>query len=69
MEHSRLTDSQIIAMLKQTETGASVPKPCRQHGFRSTTSYKRSNKLGGLDPALMSQLKKLRDEKPRLKGK
>ena len=32
MERSRLTDSQILAVLKQAEAGTAVPDLCREHG-------------------------------------
>jgi putative transposase len=37
MKKSRFTDSQIIAVLKQGETGTPVPDLCRQHGISSAT--------------------------------
>ncbi len=40
MKTSRFTDSQIIAVLKQAEAGASVPELCREHGISSATFYK-----------------------------
>ncbi len=33
MKTSRFTDSQIIGVLKQAETGTPVPGLCREHGF------------------------------------
>jgi putative transposase len=40
MKKSRFTDSQIIAILKQNEAGASVPDLCREHGISSVSVYK-----------------------------
>ena len=39
MKQSRFTDSQIIAILKQAETGTPVPEVCREHGISSATFY------------------------------
>ena len=36
MKISRFTDSQIMAILKQNETGDSVPDLCCEHGISST---------------------------------
>lgn len=67
MKKSRFTDSQIIAVLKQTEAGTPVPDLCRQHGISSATFYKWRSKFGGMDASMVSQLKELQDENPRLK--
>lgn len=67
MKTSRFSDSQIIAVLKQAETGTPVPELCRQHGISSATFYKWRSKYGGMDASLMSQLRELQDENRRLK--
>ncbi len=67
MKTSRFTDSQIIAVLKQAETGTPVPELCREHGISSATFYKWRSKFGGMDASLMSQLKELQEESRRLK--
>ena len=35
MRKSKYSDSQIMAMIKQNEAGASVPDLCREHGIGS----------------------------------
>lgn len=67
MKKSRFSDSQIIAVLKQAEAGTPVPELCREHGISSATFYKWRSKFGGMDAALISQLKELQDENRRLK--
>lgn len=67
MEKSHFTDSQIIAVIKQAETGMPVPELCREHGISSATFYKWLSKFGGMDASLMSQLKELQEENRRLK--
>lgn len=67
MKKSRFTDSQIIAVLKQAEAGTPVPDLCRQHGISSATFYTWRSKFGGMDASMVSQLKELQDENPRLK--
>lgn len=67
MKKSRFTDSQIIAVLKQAETGTPVPELCREHGISSATFYKWRAKFGGMDASLMARLKELEDENRRLK--
>lgn len=67
MKKSRFTDSQIMAILKQAETGTPVPELCREHGMSSATFYKWRAKYGGMDASMMSRLKELEAENQRLK--
>jgi putative transposase len=52
MKKSRFTDSQIIAVLKEAEAGATVPELCRTHGISTATFYKWRAKFGGMDVRL-----------------
>jgi putative transposase len=67
MKKSRYTDSQILAILKQNESGVSVPDLCREHGMSSATFCKWRAKYGGMDASLMKRLKELEAENRRLK--
>ncbi len=67
MKKSKFTDSQIMAILKQSEAGTPVPELCREHGMSSATFYKWRAKYGGMDASLMSRLKELEEENRRLK--
>ena len=67
MKISRFTDSQIMAILKQNEAGASVPDLCREHGISSASMYKWRAKFGGMAASLMKRMKELEDENRRLK--
>ncbi|EHA17447.1 Mobile element protein [Halomonas citrativorans] len=67
MRKSRFTDSQIMAILKQAESGVPVPELCREHGMSSATFYKWRSKYGGMDASMMKRLKDLEDENRRLK--
>lgn len=67
MKKSQYTDSQIIAILKQAESGTPVPELCREHGMSSATFYKWRSKYGGMDASLMARMKELEDENRRLK--
>lgn len=64
MRKSRFTDSQILAILKQADSGASVPELCREHGMSSAAFYKWRAKFGGMDA---SRVKEFEDENRRLK--
>ena len=67
MKISRFTDSQIMAILKQNQAGASVPDLCREHGISSASVYKWRAKFGGMDASLMKRMKELEGENRRLK--
>jgi len=66
MKKSRYTDSQILAILKQAESGKPLSELCREHGMSSATFYKWRAKYGGMDASLMSRMKELEDENCRL---
>jgi putative transposase len=67
MKTSKFSDSQIMAILKQGESGVPVSKLCREHGMSSATYYKWRAKFGGMDASLISRLKELERENARLK--
>lgn len=67
MRKSRFSDSQILNILKQAETGTPVPELCREHDISSATFYKWRSKYGGMDASLMARLKELEEENRRLK--
>ena len=67
MKSSKYSDSQILAILKQNESGIPVPELCREHGMSSATFYKWRAKYGGMDASLMKRMKELEDENRRLK--
>ncbi len=62
MKKSRFTDSQILAILKQAESGVPVPELCRENGMSSATFYKWRVRRDG-----RPRLKELEDENRRLK--
>ena len=62
MKRSRFSDGQILAVLKQAETGTPVPDVCREHGISTATFYKWRSKYGGMDASLMARLKELEEE-------
>ena len=67
MKRSRITDSQILAILKQNEAGTLVAELCREHGMSDATFYKWRAKFGGMDASLMKRMKELEAENRRLK--
>lgn len=68
MKKKRFTEEQIIAILKEADTGMAVTELCRKHGMSNPTFYKWRAKYGGMDVPDARRLKQLEDENRRLKG-
>ena len=62
MKRSRFTETQIISILKEVETGMAVKDACRKHGISSPTYYKWKAKYGGLDASKLKRMKELESE-------
>ena len=67
MKNTRFTDAQIMAILKQAESGVPVTELCREHGMSSAAFYRWRAKFGGLDASMISEMKAMADENRRLK--
>ena len=62
MKRSRFTEEQIIAVLREQETGVPTAEVCRKHGVSSATFYKWKAKFGGLDVSDAKRLRSLEDQ-------
>ena len=67
MKKSRYTDSKIIAILKQHETGVKVGDICREHGISQATFFNWKAKFGGMSSSQLKRLKELESENAKLK--
>lgn len=67
MKKSRFTESQIVAILKEADSGLPVNEIWRRHGISSATYYKWKSKYGGLDASELARVKELESENSRLK--
>jgi putative transposase len=67
MKRSRVTEEQIIAILREQEAGAKTAEVCRRHGISSATFYAWKAKYGGMDVSEARRLKALEDENTKLK--
>ena len=67
MKRSRFNEEQIIAILKEQESGLGTADLCRKHGISSATFYKWKAKYGGMDVSEARRLKALEDENAKLK--
>lgn len=67
MKHSRFSEEQIIAILKEQEAGMATAEVCRHHGIGSPTFYKWKSKYGGPEVSEAHRLRALEAENARLK--
>jgi putative transposase len=63
----RMTESQIVAILKEAESGISIKDICRKHNIGNSTFYKWREKYGGMEASDVKRLKELEEENRRLK--
>jgi putative transposase len=67
MKRSRLSEEQVIRILREREAGSSTAEVCRKHGISEATFYKCNAKYGGLSTLDAERLKALEDENAKLK--
>jgi putative transposase len=67
MKRSRFSEEQIIAILKEQESGISVANLCRKHGVSDASISKWKAKFGGMDVSEARRLRTLEDENAKLK--
>lgn len=68
MKRARFSEEQIIAVLKEAESGVKAAELCRRHGISDATFYVWRSKYGGLEVSEMRRLRQLEDENRRLKA-
>jgi putative transposase len=67
MKKSKFTESQIVTILKQAESGLKVTDICREHGISSATYYQWKSKYGGMEASDLKRMKEIEAENARLK--
>ena len=67
MKKSRYSESQIVKILKEVETGKLVKDVCREYGISDATYYNWKAKYGGMEASDIKRLKELEEENRRLK--
>jgi len=67
MKKSRYSETQIVKILKEVETGKLVKDMCREYGISDATYYNWKAKYGGLEASDVKRLKELETENQRLK--
>ena len=62
MRKSRFTESQIIGILKEVESGRTGQEVCREHGISEHTLYRWKKKYGGMEASDAKRLRELEEE-------
>jgi putative transposase len=67
MKRTRFSEEQIIAVLREAESGTAVKDLCRRAGISTVTFYKWKAKYQDLEISEMRRLRLLEEENGRLK--
>lgn len=67
MRKSRFTETQIVHLLKEYESGKAVEVICREAGISRQTFYKWKSKYSGLEVNELKRMRELEEENLRLK--
>ena len=62
MKRSRFTESQIVSILKEADSGAKIKELCRKHGISDATYYNWKAKYGGMSTSDLRRLKETEAE-------
>lgn len=67
MKKSKVSESQIVAAIKEHESGKTAADICRGLGVHQATFYSWKKKYSGMDNQELRRLKELEEENRRLK--
>ena len=67
MKRKRFKEEQIIAILKEAESGVPCKEVCRKHGICEGTFYRWKSKFGGMEVGDAKRLRQLEEENRQLK--
>ena len=67
MKRARFTETQIVAILKEADSGVPVKDVCRKHGISDATYYNWKSKYGGMEASDLKKMKELERELSQLK--
>ena len=67
MKQSKFTQSQIVSMLREYESGVAVTDICRKNSVHPKTFYGWKNKYSGMSATEIKRLKELEAENTKLK--
>ena len=67
MRKSKFTESQIVGILGEGESGLPVAEVCRKHGISNATYYQWKSKYSGVSASELKRIKDLEAENSKLK--
>jgi len=67
MRKSKFTESQIVGILGEGESGLPVAEVCRKHGISNATYYQWKSKYAGVSANELKRIKDLEAENGKLK--
>jgi putative transposase len=67
MKKARFTETQIVAILKEADSGVPVKDVCRKYEISDATYYNWKSKYGGLEASDLKRMKELERELSQLK--
>jgi len=67
MKKSKYSESQIVNILKEAESGVPLEDLIREHGFSKGSFYKWKAKYSGMSVSELKRMKELEEENRRLK--
>ena len=67
MKRSKFTETQIVSILKETDSGMQVKEVCRTHGISEATYYSWKSKYGGMEASDLKRMKELERELSQMK--
>ena len=67
MRKSKFTESQIVAILAEGESGLAAGDVCRKHGISNATYYQWKSKYAGVSANELKRIKDLEAENGKLK--
>ncbi len=68
MKRTRFTETQIVAILKEADSGMMIKDICRKHGISDATYYNWKAKYGGMEASDLKKMKELEQELSKFKS-
>jgi len=67
VKRSRFSESKIISILREADSGMSVKEVCRKHGISDATFYNWKSKYGGMSVSELKRMKEMEQELSQMK--